>query len=412
MAKFILKDQRGNEQEFDHDKIFVMGTDGELLQFTQGAGASPDVRYVTFMSYDGLTEYGKKAVAVGDDCADPIARGIFTTPTRESDVQYNYTFYDWATTPNGAADSSWNKAITEDKTVYANFASSVRYYTITYYDSDGTTVLKTESLAYGATPSYTPTKANYVFGGWNPGVTSVTGDATYTVVWEEKVTFATASWAKIAEIAESGNAANYFALGDERDITINVNGKSVSVPFVVVHFGDTECQDGNIAGITLLSKHALPYSYFGGTSFGIGWYNGWSNSDCRTTANNTAINNFPSDVREHIKYVKKLSAPSGNKATSDANEETIDRIWIPSITEYGESWSKTTKNQGFRFSGISKVGTTAYSMNPSGTVGTSKVIHGTRSAHMANGSSFMTTLNESGYAGYGGASYCRMGFCI
>lgn len=121
MSKFYLKDWHGKEKEFTDDKIFVRGEDGELIQFTQGKGASPDVRYVTFMSYDGLTEYGKKAVAVGDDCADPIARGIFATPTRESDAQYDYRFSSWATEPNGEAYSDWNKTITEDKTVYAVF---------------------------------------------------------------------------------------------------------------------------------------------------------------------------------------------------------------------------------------------------------------------------------------------------
>ena len=52
-----------------------------------GGGSSADVRYVTFMSHDGAVEYGKKAVAVGDDCADPIARGVFSAPTRESTAQ-------------------------------------------------------------------------------------------------------------------------------------------------------------------------------------------------------------------------------------------------------------------------------------------------------------------------------------
>ena len=125
MSKFYLKDWHGKEKEFTDDKIFVRGENGKLIQFTQGEGASPDLRYVTFMSYDGLTEYGKKAVAVGDDCADPIARGVFATPTRESDEQYNYYFYGWATTPNGGADANWNKAITEDKVVYANYFTKV-----------------------------------------------------------------------------------------------------------------------------------------------------------------------------------------------------------------------------------------------------------------------------------------------
>ena len=152
-----------------------------IYQKTSG-GSSADVRYVTFMSYDGLIEYGKKAVAVGDDCADPIARGVFATPTRESNVQYNYTFYGWATTPNGGADANALKAVTEDKTVYANFTQTVRYYTITYCDTDGS-VLKTESLAYGSVPEYEPEKSGYAFVGWSPEVSSVTKDTNYTAKW-------------------------------------------------------------------------------------------------------------------------------------------------------------------------------------------------------------------------------------
>lgn len=214
MAEIILKDCYGKEQTFNHDKLFVLDTNGDLVQFTQGIGntsSSADVRYVTFMSYDGVTEYGKKAVATGDDCANPIARGVFDTPTRESDVQYNYTFSgSWATEVNGDAVSSWNKSVTENRTVYATFTSTLRKYTITYYDSDGTTLLNTESLAYGTIPSYRPTKSGYDFVDWEQELTAVTGDASYTATWTEEVVFATASWARLAEIAESGDAERYY----------------------------------------------------------------------------------------------------------------------------------------------------------------------------------------------------------
>ena len=204
-----------------------------------GSGTSPDLRYVTFMSYDGLTEYGKKAVAVGDDCADPIARGVFSTPTRESDAQYNYTFYGWATTPNGAADANWNKAITEDKTAYANFASAVRYYTITYYDSDGTTVLKTESLAYGTVPSYAPEKDGYKFVAWEPELVEVTGDASYVSSWAEKLKLADYTWAQLGAMTLEEAKAN-FAVGDMKDYYVLVgfeqdkltNGQKAKMTFI------------------------------------------------------------------------------------------------------------------------------------------------------------------------------------
>lgn len=87
---------------------------------------SDDLCYVTFMNDDGTVEYGKKAVAVGDDCADPIARGIFGTPTKENTEQYAYTFSDsWATTPNGSSDSDSLRAVTENRTVYAVFHKQI-----------------------------------------------------------------------------------------------------------------------------------------------------------------------------------------------------------------------------------------------------------------------------------------------
>ncbi len=64
-------------------------------------------------------------------------------------------------------------------------------YTIRFVNYDGT-VLKTYYLAYGLTPRYdgeTPTRPDdeqytYTFKGWDPKVTAVTGDATYTATYD------------------------------------------------------------------------------------------------------------------------------------------------------------------------------------------------------------------------------------
>lgn len=401
---------------------------GSITVEVAGAGASDDVRYVTFMSHDGTIEYGKKAVAVGDDCADPIARGIFGTPTRESDAQYDYAFNGWATEPNGEVVSDWNKAITEDETVYASFASAVRYYTITYYDSDGTTVLKTESLAYGSMPNYKPTKENYAFGGWTTEVVPVDADATYVAVWEEKVEFATASWDKIAEISESGKAKDYFKLGDEKIISYHVRytGSSnkvtdytIDVPFVIVHFGEHECEDGSEAGITLLSKHALTMEalglqyYAAGNNHAISPANGWELSTARKACQDYIPNYLPSEVVEHIKAVKKLSHPSGNASVSSAPTETIDKLWFPSVTEYGVSYANTCAGQGFRFDHMTSIANRkAYSQGKSG-IGTAYVEHGTRSTNPGSSATFNIYIKTDGYsADCAGCSYWRLGFCI
>ncbi len=165
------------------DKLTLDQMPGEIASISGGGGSSADVRYVTFMNGD--TVLYKKPVAVGDDCVDVVAKGLVSTPTKESTAQYNYTYYGWGATDNGAADANILKNITEDKTVYAIYTATARMYTITYYDSDGTTVLKTAQVAYGATPSYSPTKADHMFMGWTPAVSTVTGNAYYTAQWKE-----------------------------------------------------------------------------------------------------------------------------------------------------------------------------------------------------------------------------------
>jgi hypothetical protein len=72
-------------------------------------------------------------------------------------------------------------------TYIAQFSSAINSYTITWENYDGT-VLETDSVAYGSTPTYdgaTPTReedeeGTYLFSSWSPSVTIVNGDQTYT----------------------------------------------------------------------------------------------------------------------------------------------------------------------------------------------------------------------------------------
>lgn len=276
-------------------KDFLLGYEAGAAQ---GGGSSADVRYVTFMSHDGTVELGKKAVAVGDDCADPIARDVFDTPTKESTAQYNYSFVGWATTPNGAWDEAALDAVSEDRTVYAAYAATVRYYTITFYDDDGTTVLNTQTLAYGTTPSYTPTKTGHVFSGWTPDIATVTGDTSYTAAWEEKVTFATASWAKIAEICAEGTSADYFALGDRRTETLTYSdGTTENVTFEIVDLDYSNVYSNTT--LVLMSTYSLATPQ----KFDEAATDYYAFSDMLEYLENTVYAAMPEDMRSALKSV-------------------------------------------------------------------------------------------------------------
>ena len=133
---------------------------------------------VTWNNWDG-TELEKDNNVTGGTM--PSYDGA--TPTKEGNAQYSYTFAGW--------DPELS-VVTEDITYTATFNQIVNEYTITWVDGNGTTI-KTEELAYGETPAYsgaTPTKNPttqylYVFNNsWEPAITSVTGDATYTAQFD------------------------------------------------------------------------------------------------------------------------------------------------------------------------------------------------------------------------------------
>lgn len=152
-----------------------------------GGGSSADVRvkYVTFMN--GATELIKYPVIVGDTCHDPVTNNSIPAPTKEGTAQYAYEHNGWSLTDGGDASVSALTNVTEDRTVYAAFKATVREYTITYLDSDGVTVLKTEQLPYGTVPSYVPTSSSGVFQEWFPAPTAVTGNASYKAVWSAAI---------------------------------------------------------------------------------------------------------------------------------------------------------------------------------------------------------------------------------
>jgi len=133
-----------------------------------------DTFTITFKNYDG-------AVLQNDRLTYGSAVTAPATPSKPSTVQYNYTFSGWTPTISYTA--------TADAVYTAEYTETVRQYTITFKDENGT-VLQSTEVAYGTVPTAPadPTKAStaeftYTFKDWGETVSAVTGEKTYTAVY-------------------------------------------------------------------------------------------------------------------------------------------------------------------------------------------------------------------------------------
>lgn len=301
-----------------------------------GGGSSADerVKYVTFVyEENGETKEHSYPVIKGDTCHDPAALGLIN-PTKASTAQYNYTFYGWGASDGGAADANILKNITKDKTVYAIFTATVRYYTITYYDSDGTTVLKTESLAYGKKPSYTPIKSGYNLIGWIPAVSVVTGNASYTAQWEVSTVVdeeISDSWDDIIAAANNGTYKEKYKLGNWKKLTFTQPYSTTqwTLTMQIVAFDSDRLADGSgYAPITWVAKEV--YNYF--KDIISASYAGWSSCNLRNALHNdlpkailetNVVSAVKEVVKSQIEYV-------GNGLVT---QTSMDKFWIPSYKE-------------------------------------------------------------------------------
>jgi hypothetical protein len=113
------------------------------------------------------------------------------TPTKETTAKYTYTFKGWNVEPTNAV---------EDFDYYAVYDSTIRSYTITFKDYDGSEI-SSSAFEYGTIPSCSKTpsrtataKWTYTHKGWKPALDYVTGATAYTATYdstkvEYKVTF-------------------------------------------------------------------------------------------------------------------------------------------------------------------------------------------------------------------------------
>ena len=84
------------------------------------------------------------------------------------------------------ADADALDNVLADRTVYAAFSETVRKYTVTWKNADGTTLRTDSNVAWGTTPSWgqaAPTYNGQTFKGWTPTPNAITGNTTYTATY-------------------------------------------------------------------------------------------------------------------------------------------------------------------------------------------------------------------------------------
>ena len=134
---------------------------------------------VTFYDEDGKTVLKSEKVEYGKLPTAPAE------PTKKATAQYTYKFAGW--TPEIVK-------VTGAASYKATYKATVRKYTVTFYDEDGKTVLKTGQVKYGELPTAPaePTKKataknTYKFAGWTPEIVKVTGAASYKATYTATV---------------------------------------------------------------------------------------------------------------------------------------------------------------------------------------------------------------------------------
>ncbi len=146
-----------------------------------GSSSETTIKYlVVFLNEDG-TVLQQSEVEEGF-----IPEYMGETPSKQSTVQYNFTFSGW--------DKPLN-SVTSDVTYTATFTATINKYVVKFVNDDGS-LLQSSEVAYGSLPNYlgeTPLKAEddnytYIFAGWDKEIVAVTGDIIYTATFiaEEK----------------------------------------------------------------------------------------------------------------------------------------------------------------------------------------------------------------------------------
>ena len=216
-------------------------------------------QYVTAWAvrfYNGDILLNTQYVQDGLAAVDPVQAGYISAPTKASTAQYDYKYNGW--------DQTFNR-ITMARRINAVFSSTVRTYTVTFYN--GSTVLQTvNNVAYGSSATYTgstPVKTgvnnpdDYSFVGWSPAPTNITGDTKCYAQFSSPLEIAeiTDSWETILAAVADGTYKTKYSVGNYKALNLGSEG---TVNMQIAAFDADPLADGSgNAAISWVSKELL-----------------------------------------------------------------------------------------------------------------------------------------------------------
>ena len=132
-----------------------------------------------------------------------------TLPTNVSLTGYDFDGWYDNSGLTGSAVTNISATATGNKTYWAKW--TIKTFTVTWKNADGTILETDTDVPYGTTPTYdgvTPTKAtdatySYSFNGWSSAVGPISGNTTYTATYSTTPT--------VASVAASGTPTTYHA---------------------------------------------------------------------------------------------------------------------------------------------------------------------------------------------------------
>lgn len=312
------------------------------------------VKYVTFIGLGGVELY-RQPVIVGDTCRNPVDKNYIETPTKESTVEYTYTYSGWSLTEGGSASSSALANVTEDRTVYVAFKEEVRTYTVRFFDGD--TLVDTVQTAYGETAITTYKKVGHSLVAWTPSNENITQDTDCYGTWEEEYILADMSWSDISTLSREGKGTK-FAIGSQKEIlydgivrTVTLvavnNNTAVKTPTstsekdsdqttnTMTFRFDFVCGEGGVVDL-----YGQIYDHTG-----LGYKNCNGSGNMKLLANSDSLfGKLPADLQSVIRQAK---LPYVNGSELISYEYT--KIFAPSATEISNSSSYSGKYDGTQF---------------------------------------------------------------